>query len=299
MTLICSFCSKSDFKTEKGLRSHVTRMHPDSIGSLEKKEWPCTKCSRSFTLQTGLSRHMNDHKIAELLEQKKREERFLELENELSKRNEEVAMRCEIQSLSKQLKEATQMIKFVSGVFWFNHMQFQKGNYFIPIDSVCHRDVISLDTLFDIMAYDHDAIVKLAEYLYFNDAFPQRQSFHFFKEDNEVFVEKYDTQCIVDANSFSEELILICKKVFISFFENELKDHNPNIDYYHQTERWWIEQRVRENMKELKFKRYMDMQKPKLVQACLLYSESRRACIATSYNEIVQTSKSMTVHLLK
>ena len=274
-------------------------MHPDKIESLEKKEWPCTKCSRSFALQNGLSRHFQEHKQAELLEQKIKEERLCTLENELSKKNEAVVMRYEIQSLSNQLKEATNMIKFVSGVFWYNHMKFQKGNYFLPINSVYHRDVISLDTLFDVMAHDHNAIVKLTEYLYFNDAFPQRQSFNFFKRDNEVLVEKYDTRCIVDADSFSEELIAVCKSILTSFFENELKDHSPDVDYFHQTERWWIEQRARENIKELKFKRYMDVQKPKLVKACLLCSENRRDCITTSFNEVIQTSENMTVHLLK
>ena len=102
----CSFCSKGPFKSKEGLRTHITKKHPSHKESLEKKPFPCPKCTESYSGKTGLSRHMKEHKVAELVEQKMKEERLLALEDELSKKNEEAAIQCEFptpQILSSQM----------------------------------------------------------------------------------------------------------------------------------------------------------------------------------------------------
>ena len=103
----CSFCTKGPFKSKEGLRTHITKKHPSEKQTLEKKPFPCPTCTESYSGKTGLSRHMKDHKKAELMEQKMKEERLLALEKEISKKNEEITIICEFSTPQKLIENQT------------------------------------------------------------------------------------------------------------------------------------------------------------------------------------------------
>ena len=90
------------FKTEKAYRSHVVVMHPDLEPALEKLEFCCTKCIKSFDCKSSLSRHNAEHKKQDKLKaeldkaqsvvEKLTKERNYESEiRELRRRNDELS----------------------------------------------------------------------------------------------------------------------------------------------------------------------------------------------------------------
>ena len=277
MSSSCRFCSKL-LKSERGLRNHVFKMHNDKYAELESLTFQCAKCIMSFYSASALSAHKKSHAKDIQATILSKDEEIAALKEKLNQYEKNEKLESKVAEILDELTEyRTELDK--------ERSRFQKlarNQFYIPIFSDTHQSLIDVFKLQHFCKLEFNAFPSLAEFIFFNDDFPERQTINCIEKDGKIFVEIYDCDIrgIKEEGGYelSEKLLDFLCEIFRSHLVKHAdvlaKDvydlSNVEFDY------WCMYKRIR----DIKRSECKDVQIRKIMKELLILSQRKRARMA-------------------
>jgi len=197
----------------------------------------------SFHSQPSLSKHMRKHKKEDEKNISTQTTRITELELAIKKRDDEDDLKSQVIQLKEDVHRLIKNLEDSDSRFW----KIIRGEYFVPLYSESHRNLFDYNMFHQICTLEFKAFPHIVEFLYFNEKYPERQSFTYFENDSGVFVEIYDNKNTrvyeEEGYAFTNKLMdFICDMIGSLFAKwsiiGDIKKINPedldgrNFDYW-------------------------------------------------------------------
>lgn len=195
------------------------------IKTLPVLEFKCDepRCYASYKYASTLSRHRNDHKVEAEATNLQNALRVKELEEQISKRDRERQLENKVEILQRELE--TQKTEVERMNYLYYKLLFQKFHV-VPVVSSSHLDVISESDYLRILQAGDNGPFAYSSHIYYNNSYPERQSFMFYTDpsNNSVSAYRFDEPggpVKVDVSILVEEVMtsfcLILEKCITKF----------------------------------------------------------------------------------
>jgi len=269
----CRFCNQT-FPSDAGYWNHTVKMHQDQLEKLDKKEFICQKCPKSFKTKQLLHRHEKKHAVEEIEICKKRDTEFLIMKSQLDKADREKDLENQLNASRRQTEEYKIALERMQITYNLTIAKFlRRMLVVVPLSCPSHLEIITNEDFKRFASRGEGALSSYMLHVYYNPAYPERQSFLMYKGmGSELFTERFDCPAgpeRVDSVKLLNEFIESACQNFETFFARN-EDLVSSFTYSVANQQRF---NVRNQLRNLKIMSiYRDHQIKLLTNSCISYS---------------------------